>query len=211
MVGWLMFAAIVTTGNVESASTPIDPSGTYATALGDLSILRGQRLLAFSYLAVFGTTAHICDGAGIAREVEPGRFVWDDENGSVTFRTDGDALKLELQGVAAFCGAGWPGDSAVCSAKQAPHRRPVAVDRAYFYTVGSDPPTPRKAYVIRGDSVEVVPALHGTGEGFVLGRFESPAATTVGLLREEDLAPAAIPQVHGVEAHRSSPGNATGR
>ncbi|MCU0610301.1 MAG: hypothetical protein MUE60_00755 [Candidatus Eisenbacteria bacterium] len=187
--------AAAATGNHAAISGDTDPSGIYLTTMGDLSVLVGERCLAFSYLSVFGPTAHIYDGAGIAREEEAGRFVWADEHGSVAFVFHGDALRLEVEGIASFCGAGWPGDTVSIAARHAPSRRVVAVDQAHFHTVGSETPVSRRAYVVRGDTVEVVPTRHGNGEGFVLARFVGPARTTVGLLREHELAPEPAPKL----------------
>ncbi|HSM51209.1 MAG TPA: hypothetical protein VLA75_07410, partial [Thermoanaerobaculia bacterium] len=43
-----------------------DPTGVWYGQHGPLALMRAGDTLSFSYSAVFGATAHICDGIGVA-------------------------------------------------------------------------------------------------------------------------------------------------
>ncbi len=181
-------AVAVTSPAQDAPEAPPDPSGTWSSDIGELGVLVGGDRLAFSYVAVFGPTAHTCDGAGLATANGEGRWQWRDDASTLDLSWVGGELRLEAaDGFLSFCGAGWPGDSFAAARREPPRGCRVSAERAHFHVVGSLPPEQRRAYVVRGDPVEVVTAPGGGGEGFVLGRFRGPRATTVGLLREQDL------------------------
>ncbi|MBK6741815.1 MAG: hypothetical protein IPG66_02100 [Hydrogenophilales bacterium] len=63
------------------------------------------------YSGVFGATAHICDGRGVAGFVGNGEWANVDDQGSVTFTTrNGKVAMRTTQGIASSCGTNWPGD-----------------------------------------------------------------------------------------------------
>jgi hypothetical protein len=170
------------------AQESLDPSGGYASEIGELSVLRGNDTLAFSYSAVFGPAAHTCDGAGVARQVADGRWEYVDGDATVAFLLAKDGFRLEVvAGVAPFCGAGWGGDVLPAASRTAPTPCVASAERAYFHTVASSSPEARKAYVVRGDRVETLPVQNLEIGGFLLARFVGAKSTTVGLIRSADL------------------------
>jgi hypothetical protein len=145
--------------------------------------------LSFSYLAVFGPSAHICEGAGVAGLVGRDRYDYVNEQGTIAFVVSDRAVRLELiEGIAAFCGAGWPGDSFSIERHEPPTRCEVTAERAYFHVTDGLQPERRGAFIIRGDQVETVPVELSFAEKMVLGRFIRPQTAAVGLLRLDDLA-----------------------
>lgn len=190
----LMLVLCVLTGMVgwgpaeEETSIPYDPTGRYRTPLGDLSLMLAGDVLMFSYTAVFGEAAHLCDGIGLAGLDSHALFLYVHDEGTVAFRFHPDGVAMEvIDGVSPFCGAYWPGDRAARGRGESPLQVAVTAERAYFHTATQDPER-RRGYCVRGDLVEVLPVFHGTGEGFVMARFRSPRATTMGLIRRADLA-----------------------
>lgn len=165
-----------------------DPSGRWASETGELTLALAGDALSFTYTAVFGPSAHICDGAGVAGLVTDGRYEYVDEQGTIVFLITADGVRMETaSGIASFCGANWPGDAFGRDKFQplAPCR--VAAEKTHFHVVGPLPPERRRGFVIRGDAVAAAPALHAGGE-WVLARFKGARGVTVGLLRKQDLA-----------------------
>ena len=75
------------------AQTPddrgFDPTGVWYGMHGPLALMRAGDTLTFSYSGVFGATAHMCDGIGVAGFVGDGTWNYVDEQGTVTFTTKG--------------------------------------------------------------------------------------------------------------------------
>ncbi len=165
-----------------------DPSGEWTSAIGELSLMLSGDALSFTYAAVFGETAHTCEGAGVARRVASGGYEYTDEQGTVVFSQENDRLRMEVShGIASFCGAGWGHDSLHPAGPPALKSCSVVVKRSHFHAVGSSPPEARSAYVVRGDRVQVVQVHALDRADWFLARFIGPRATTVGLLRAADL------------------------
>ncbi|MFH0782389.1 MAG: hypothetical protein V2B20_10630, partial [Pseudomonadota bacterium] len=102
----------VTVASPQSDDRGFDPSGVWMGLHGTLTLMRAGDTLSFSYSAVFGSTAHICDGIGVAGFIGNGRWEYIDEQGSVIFTTrNGEVTMSPGQGIASFCGSNWPGDS----------------------------------------------------------------------------------------------------
>lgn len=166
-----------------------DPSGTWSSPIGELSLMHHADTLSFYYTAVFGETAHVCEGASVAGLVGRDRYEQPDAQGTVAFTITERGIRLELvDGIASFCGAGWAGDRFVLEDYRPPSTCEVIVERSAFHVVDLAEPEARPAHVTRGDRVEVVPAWPADGEEWVLARFVGPSSTTVGLLPGADLA-----------------------
>ena len=166
----------------------IDPSGQWQGRHGVLSLMLTGDALSFSYSAVFGATAHLCDGVGVAGLVADGEYHYVDEQGAVAFIITEQGVKMKtVDGIALFCGANWPGDEFYRQGYKAVTRGTVAERQAHFHVVMRAPPLRRQAYVIKGDRVYVVPSCFEGGDDWVLARFRGSEATTVGLLRKEAL------------------------
>jgi hypothetical protein len=174
-----------------SPSPGPDPSGVWESDGGSLSLLLAGDDLAFSYTAVFGPAAHICEGMGLARRAPDGSFIYRDAQGSAVFLAAGGEVRLQPgQGVIAFCGANWPGGVFPGSGFKPAATRRVKSERAYFHAVGPLPPRPRTSYVIAGDAVETVPLQEpSAAKEWVLARYRGPRSVTMGLLRRSDLDP----------------------
>jgi hypothetical protein len=186
----LAAAGLALAGTDEPAGPPpaVDPSGRWASATGELTLALAGDALSFTYTAVFGPSAHICDGAGVAGLVTDGRYEYVDEQGTLAFLVTAGGVRMEtVSGIASFCGAHWPGDAFGRDKFQplAPCR--VAAEKSYFHVVGPLPPERRRGYVLQGDAVATAPALHA-GSEWVLARFKGARGATVGLLRKKDLA-----------------------
>lgn len=182
--------AIATTvvGAGEPDDRGFDPSGTWMGLHGPLVLMRAGDTLSFSYSAVFGATAHMCDGIGVAGFVGDGRWATVDDQGTVTFTVrDGAVTMTTSDGIASFCGAGWPGDEFTSDGWTPPFTCTVAVEKAHFGVVGPLPPEPRKGYVVRGDTVEAVGLVNESSTAWLLARFSGPSRTTAGLLERDTL------------------------
>jgi hypothetical protein len=165
-----------------------DPSGVWESGIGSLSLMLAGNELAFSYTAVFGPTAHICEGTGIARRVADGSFVYQDDQGSVIFLVTEDEIRLQPgDGIIGFCGANWPGDAFKRDKFKPAASCRVTAARAYFHAVGPIPPLQGRAYVISGDLVETIPLQETLAKDWVLARFKGPKSITAGCLRRTDL------------------------
>lgn len=174
-----------------SASLPIpatDPSGVWESEQGSLSLMLAGEDLAFSYTAVFGAAAHICEGAGVAKLAADGSYIFRDNQGSVVFLVTADEIRLQPgDGVASFCGANWPGDRFKRDKFKPARTCRVTAARACFFNVGVMPPPQSRAYVIVGDMVETVPVQDTQGKDWVLARFKGAGNVTAGFLRLADL------------------------
>lgn len=188
----LLLGLILTLG-LANPVTPqevrtIDPSGQWQGQHGVLSLMLAGDALSFCYSAVFGATAHLCDGVGVAGLVAQGEYHYVDDQGTVAFFVTATGVRLEtVRGVPSFCGANWPGDAFTRQGYKPHQRGTVATSKTHFHVVGPPPPQPRRAYVIRGDRVEVVPACFDGGDDWVLARFRGAKIATVGLLRKNAL------------------------
>jgi hypothetical protein len=173
---------------VDDLDNRRDPSGGWASHIGVLSLMHTGDALSWSYSAVFGPTAHLCDGAGVAGLVGRDRYEFPDDEGTVAFVIEKKGVHMEVvEGVASFCGAGWAGDELTRDGFKPPEICTVVAERSHFHVVDHLDPERRPAYVIRGDRVEIAPARHESGGGWVLARFVGPTRTTVGLLAQDDL------------------------
>lgn len=165
-----------------------DPSGYWQGHHGPLVLMRAGDTLSFSYSAVFGATAHICDGIGVAGFVGDGRWEYVDEQGTVTFSTRDDRVTMvTTDGIASFCGAYWPGDNFERAGWRPPFRCRVTRERAHFLVVGPLPPAPRRGYVVEGDWVEAWNLVNESSPAWLLARFVGPTRTTAGLLERDAL------------------------
>lgn len=165
-----------------------DPTGVWEGMHGPLILMRAGDTLSFSYSAVFGATAHLCDGIGVAGFVGDGVWEFKDDSGTVTFTTrDGKVTTQTSQGVASFCGANWPGDVFNRESWKPAFRCQVARDRVHFNVVGPLPPVPRKAYVVKGDWVEALDLVNESSAGWLLARYVGQTRTTAGLLERDAL------------------------
>jgi hypothetical protein len=166
----------------------IDPSGQWQGRHGVLSLMLAGDALSFSYSAVFGATAHLCDGVGVAGLVADGEYHYVDEQGAVAFLVTAQGVTMRtVNGIASFCGANWPGDEFTRPGFKPVTRCFVAAPKAHFHVVRRAPPLRRQAYVIQGDQVDIVPTCFEGGDDWVFARFRGPRATTAGLLRKEAL------------------------
>jgi hypothetical protein len=160
----------------------VDLSGTYTTARGEaFSILEGKKGLVLWFDAVFGPSAHTCDCLVEAREQGPGRYTFTNELGGL--RVENGRVVVELKHPSC-CGAGFGGFTPASLAQRAiPEQCTVKGSRALFHALDG---RPARAYVVKGDKVEALPA--GTFlEGFVVARFFAGKRTTLGLLKREEL------------------------
>ena len=134
---------------------------------------------------MFGATAHLCDGVGVAGLVADGEYHYVDEQGSVAFIVTGQGVRMRtVSGIASFCGANWPGDEFTRQGYKGVQRCMVSEPKAHFHAVMRTPPRPRQAYVVKGDRVEVVPACFAGGDAWVLARFKGAPGHHCGTAQE---------------------------
>ncbi len=172
----------------EEWDNRLDPSGSWTGGVGELSLMHYADGLSFSYSAVFGPTAHICEGAGVAGLVGTDRYEYGDEQGTVAFVVAEREVRMELaDGIASFCGAGWAGDRFAIDLFEPPAECAVAAERSHFHVVDHLDPESRPAYVLRGDRVEAVLTQHTGDRDWLLARWVGPVMTMVGLLPRADL------------------------
>jgi hypothetical protein len=165
-----------------------DPSGQWQGLHGVLSLMLNGDALSFSYSAVFGATAHLCDGVGVAGRAADGEYRYADDQGTVAFTVTGQGVQMRtVSGIASFCGANWPGDEFTRQGYKPVQPCTVSDPKAYFHEVMRAPPTRRQAYVLKGDRLEVVPACFAGGDAWVMARFQGSRGATVGLLKKEAL------------------------
>ncbi len=145
----LIVAAVATAQGPDDRG--FDPTGLWMGQHGPLALMRAGDTLSFSYSAVFGATAHLCDGLGVAGFVGDGRWEYVDEQGTVSFTTrDGRVTMQVTAGIASFCGANWPGETLVEERWKPAFRCRVTRAKAHFHVVGTLPPDRRKAFVVEG-------------------------------------------------------------
>ncbi len=167
----------------------LDPSGTWTSAIGELSLMHYANRLAFSYLAVFGATAHICEGAGIAGLVGTDRYEYVDDQGTIAFTLTETEVRMEpTEGVASFCGAGWPGDRFTTESLEPPDACAVAAEHTHLHVTDTLDLERTPFTLGRGSRVEAVPALHTGDEKWVLGRSVGPLTTRMGMLPRSAIA-----------------------
>jgi hypothetical protein len=166
----------------------LDPSGTWTSAIGDLSLMHYANRLAFSYLAVFGPAAHICEGAGIAGLVGRDRYEYLDGQGTVGFTLTDTEVRMELSdGIASFCGADWAGDRFTTNSFEPPAECLVTAEHSHFHVVDTLDLERTPFNVGQGNQVEVTPTQHTGDDEWLLGRFVGPSITRMGLLARGDI------------------------
>ena len=164
-----------------------DPTGAWYGPQGPLVLVRAGDTLSFSYSGVFGATAHICDGIGVAGFTGDGTWEYVDDEGTVTFTTKGGRVTMEAtKGIASFCGANWPGATFVKDGWKPAFNCTVVAPRARFLTVAPSP-EPRKGYVVKGDVVEAVGLVNESTPAWLLVRYVGKSQTTAGLLERDSL------------------------
>ena len=188
-VALLLAAALA--GPQLLAQTPddrgFDPTGVWYGQQGPLVLVRAGDTLSFSYSGVFGATAHICDGIGVAGFVGDGTWEYVDAEGTVTFTTkDGKVTMEATKGIASFCGANWPGATFSTEGWKPAFNCTVTAPKARFLTV-SPSPEPRKGYVVKGDVVEAVGLVNESTPAWLLVRYVGKRQTTAGLLERDAL------------------------
>ena len=123
----------------------IDPSGVWKGLHGVLCLMLTGDALSFSYSAVFGATAHLCDGVGVAGLVADGEYHYVDEQGTVAFIVSEQGVKMRtVKGIVSFCGANWPGDEFTKGGYEALKRCTVSDKKAHFHVVMRTPPLSAK-------------------------------------------------------------------
>lgn len=191
IASWLAAVLLAVAGSTaqhDELDNAIDSSGTWESPIGTLSVLLYADTLSFSYASVFGPTAHICLGAGVAGLVGRNRYEYEDGQGAVAFTLAEDRVEMHtIAGIASFCGAGWPGEVFFRDDFRSPTVCTVAPERSVFHVVDHVEAEPRRATVVAGDLVEVVSAPHDPDQEWFLARFAGDTITTVGLLRAGDL------------------------
>lgn len=164
-----------------------DPTGVWYGQQGPLVLVRAGDTLSFSYSGVFGATAHICDGIGVAGFVGDGKWEYVDDEGTVTFTTKGGKVSMEAtKGIASFCGANWPGATFTKEGWKPAFDCTVTAPKARFLTVAPSP-KPRKGYVVKGDVVEAVGLVNESTPAWLLVRYVGKNQTTAGLLERDAL------------------------
>ncbi len=165
-----------------------DPSGVWMGQHGPLVLMRAGDTLSFSYSAVFGATAHMCDGIGVAGFVGAGRWEYVDEQGTVAFTTkDGRVTMQTSSGIASFCGANWPGETFQRDSWKPPFRCRVTAPKAHFFVVGVLPSGQRPGFVVQGDWVEAIGLVNESSAAWLLARFVGKDRSTAGLLERDAL------------------------
>ena len=160
-----------------------DPTGTWKGRHGTIVLARAGDTLSFSYSAVFGETAHICDGIGVAGFVGDATWAYVDGEGTITFTTKGETVAMATtSGIASFCGANWPGDTFDRKAWTPASKCVVKAPKATFRVVSTLPPPERKGYVVNGDQVEAIRLVNERSDAWVLARYVGKSRTTAGLL-----------------------------
>ena len=166
----------------------LDPSGGWTSPIGELSLIHHANRLAFSYSAVFGSTAHICEGAGIAGLVGTDRYEYGDEQGTVALLVAETGVRMELvEGIASFCGAGWPGDRFTIGGFRPPAACAVVAEHSHFHVVDTLDLERTPFTTGMGSTVEAVPAYHTGDDHWVIARHAGPRETRLGLLDRRHL------------------------
>jgi len=184
----MMGALGVAAATVAPDDRGFDPSGVWMGQHGPLALMRAGDTLSFSYSAVFGATAHLCDGIGVAGFVGDATWEYVDGQGKVTFTTkDGKVTMRASDGIASFCGANWPGETFGADSWKPTFRCQVIAPRAHFFAVGVLPSDQRPGYVVQGDWVEVIGLVNESSAAWLLARFVGKERTTAGLLERDAL------------------------
>jgi len=186
-----VFCGVLLLGGVctaeERDTRGFDPTGTWYGQHGPLVLMRAGDTLSFSYSGVFGESAHLCDAMGVAGFVGDGRWEYTDEQGTLTFTTKGGRVSMQTtNGIASFCGAGWPGDHFSKDGWKPAFDCTVITARTRFHVVGPEP-IARKAYVVKGNRVEALGLVNEGTPGWLLARFVGKERTTAGLLARDGL------------------------
>jgi len=165
-----------------------DPSGVWMGQHGPLALMRAGDTLSFSYSAVFGATAHMCDGIGVAGFIGAATWEYVDEQGKVTFTTkNGKVTMRTSDGIASFCGANWPGETFGADSWKPPFRCRVIEPKAHFFVVGVLPSDQRPGFVVQGDWVEAIDLVNESSAAWLLVRFVGKERTSAGLLERDAL------------------------
>ncbi|MFZ1641967.1 MAG: hypothetical protein WAV07_11190 [Candidatus Contendobacter sp.] len=187
-----LFPIFALTVFAASAQPPddrgFDPTGVWMGRHGPLALMRAGDTLSFSYSAVFGAAAHVCDGIGVAGFVGDGTWQYVDDEGTITFTTrSGQVTMGETTGIASFCGANWPGDTFTKAAWRPAFRCQVTARKARLFAVSALPPPERKGFVVKGDWVEALDLVNEDSVGWLLTRYVGKSQTTAGLLERDAL------------------------
>jgi hypothetical protein len=188
----LILAATLGAAAATPGATPddrgFDPSGVWTGPYGSLTLMRAGDTLSFSYSAVFGATAHICDGIGVAGFVGAASWEYVDDQGTVTFTTRDNKVTMQVTGgIASFCGANWPGETFSRDSWKPPFHCRVIATKAHFFVVGTLPSDQRPGFVVKGDRVEAVGLVNESSPAWLLARFVGKNRTTAGLLERDAL------------------------
>lgn len=186
----LLLLALLACGSA-GAQTPddrgFDPTGVWYGQHGPLALMRAGDTLTFSYSGVFGATAHLCDGIGVAGFVGDATWEYVDEQGTVTFTTKGGKVSMQsTKGIASFCGANWPGDAFGKDGWKPAFNCTVVAPKAHFLAAARLP-EPRKGYVVKGNVLEAVGLVNEGTPGWLLVRYVGKKQTTAGLMEREAL------------------------
>lgn len=172
----------------QGQSGPIDPSGHWEGQHGPLALMLAENTLYFSYSAIFGETAHTCEGVGMATLVDDNLYHHVDEMGTVAFILTEQGVQMNtINGVAPFCGAYWPGDSFVLESFKPTQLCRVTMPQTYFHEVVLGAPAQLTTFVVENDLVEVVSENYNLGQNWVLARFQTAQTTIVGLMKKDNL------------------------
>ena len=181
-------AALAQTTGAVPDDRGFDPTGVWYGQHGPLALMRAGDTLSFSYSAVFGATAHICDGIGVAGFVGDSKWEYVDDQGTITFTTkDGKVTMQTTAGIASFCGANWPGDTFSSDSWKPAFRCQVTELKAHFFVVGLLPSAQRKGFVVKGDWVEAIGLVNESSAAWLLTRFVGKNSTIAGLLERDAL------------------------
>jgi hypothetical protein len=185
----LLFLALLAPCRAEQPEVlQVDPSGQWQGLHGVVSLMLTGDALTFSYSAVFGVTAHLCDGVGVAGLVKDGEYHYIDDQGTVAFLVDKASVKMRtVAGIPSFCGANWPGDDFSKKGYERVRKCTVAVPKSFFHVAMRTPPERRKGFVLQGDQVETVATCFDGGDTWVFGRYRGAKSSTVGMLKKDDL------------------------
>jgi hypothetical protein len=187
---WLLIIplALAAAQGAPAQDRGLDPSGVWMGMHGPLALMRAGDTLSFSYSAVFGASAHICDGIGVARHVGDGRYEYADGQGTVAFTVGDGRVAMETgTGIASFCGANWPGETFAADCWKPLFRCRVTAARAYFYEVGPLPSKRLAAYLVQGDWVEAVGLVNESSAAWLLVRYSAKGRVTAGLIERDAL------------------------
>ncbi|MBK9376686.1 MAG: hypothetical protein IPN03_23955 [Holophagales bacterium] len=187
---WALLLLALLACSSAGAQTPdgrgFDPTGVWYGQHGPLALMRAGDTLTFSYSGVFGATAHICDGIGVAGFAGDGTWEHADEQGTVTFTTKGGKVTMQTTngsphsaaptGPVTFTKDGWK-PAFNCT---------VVAPKAHFLTAAPSPEQ-RKGYVVKGNVVEAVGLVNEGTPGWLPRAVRREEETTAGLLERDAL------------------------